>query len=117
MGVRSAAGCGGGWSWSPVGESQLLLFAMRLEDQSAPFMGASSSSVTLLLLVVGASTGATAAAVVVGVRGSLELGVGSGWAGGCFFFLRRLKRLRRPLLTWAKASRAMGEKSYLAAGR
>ena len=65
------------------------------------------ASFILLLLVVGASTGA--AAVVVWVGALLELGVASGCAR-CFFFLRRLKRLRRPLLTWAKASSAMSEK-------
>lgn len=69
----------------------------------------------LLLLVAGASTGAGAAAVVVWLGALLELDVGSGCVG-CFFFLRRLKRLRRPLLTWAKASSAVSEMWYLAFG-
>lgn len=69
----------------------------------------------LLLLEVGASTGAGvgAAAVVAWFGGPLELGVVSG-CGGCFFFLRRLKRLRRPLLTWANASGATSKKYFLA---
>ena len=82
---------------------QLLVFVANLWNQSAPSFAASSASVILLLLVVGASTGEVGAAVAIWVGGTLELGVGS----GCFFFLRRLQRLRRVLFTWAKASSAM----------
>lgn len=76
-GVGAAAGCGGG----------------------AGGCSFSVASSIFLLLVAGASAGAAAAAGVVWV-GASELGVGS----RCFFFLRRLKRLRRPLFTWPKAS-------------
>lgn len=87
----------------------LLLGLLDYGREDIPVPVESPASFILLLLVVGASTGAAAAAVVVWVGALLELGVGSGCVG-CFFFLRRLKRLRRPRLTWAKASSAMSEK-------
>ena len=86
---------------------QPLVSVASLGDKSAPGLRASSASVMLLWLVVGASTGEAGAAVMGWVGGALVPGVGS----SCFFFLRRLKRLRRVLFTWAKASSAMSKKS------
>ena len=86
---------------------QPLVSVANLGDQSAPGLRASSASVMLLLLVVGASTGEVGAAVVVWAGGASVPGEGS----SCFFFLRRLKRLRRVLFTWAKASSAMSKNS------
>ena len=87
---------------------QPLVPVASLRGQSAPILRASSASVMLLWLVVGASTGETGAAVVAWIGGGASvLGVGS----GCFFFLRLLKRLRRVLFTWAKASNAISKMS------
>ncbi len=111
-GVGAAAGCGGGaggWSVEGGRSAPVCRGVLRTRKREIPVSVAFSGSSILLLLVAGASTGAAAAAVVVCVGALSELGVGSGCVG-CFFFLRRLNRLRRHLLTWAKASSAMSER-------
>lgn len=112
--VGATTRCGGGAESCSIECSQLLS-APRIGKRAIPVSVVSSTSFILLLLVAGASTGAAAAAAVVCVGTLLEFGVGSGCVG-CFFFLQRLKRIRRPLLTWAKASSAMSERQSLACG-
>ena len=94
--------------WVSLGESAVGVCCGAC-GQDRPSWGASSTSVILLVLVTGASTGAGPAAVVVWVGALLEVGVGPG-CDGCFLFLRRPNRLRRPLFIWPKASSAVSEK-------